>query len=143
MSSHIARLYRNIVFGKPYLVIGILLGIVVFFAWHAQNFRLDASADSLLLEDDPDLEFSRQMNVRYGVRESVTVAYTPNSGDLFSREELGKLEALREELLAIERVQSVDSILNVPVFEDTPLTGISENYLTLMDPEIDLIFLRE
>ena len=33
-----------------------LLSLVVFFAWHAQNFRLDASADSLLLENDPDLK---------------------------------------------------------------------------------------
>ncbi|NQV68685.1 MAG: RND family transporter [Pseudohongiella sp.] len=142
MSSSLAKLYSALVFGKPSLVIAILLVLVGFFGWQAQNFKLDASADSLLLEDDPDLEYSRQINNRYGIRESVTIAYTPE-GDLFSRPELTRLNNLRLELLEIDRVESVDSILNVPVFEDTPLTGISEDYLTLMDEEIDLLSARE
>jgi uncharacterized protein len=142
MSSSTANFYSRIVFGKPFLVITVLLLFVGFFAWQAQNFRLDASADSLLLEDDPDLEYSRSINVRYGIRESVTIAYTPQ-GDLFSREELNRLNELREELLTIDRVESVDSILNVPVFEDTPLTGISEDYLTVMDEELDLVAARQ
>ncbi|PCJ24048.1 MAG: transporter [SAR86 cluster bacterium] len=138
MSSSLTRLYTETVFGKPYLVIAVLLLFVGFFGWQAQNFRLDASADSLLLEDDPDLEYSRQISIRYGIRESVTIAYTP-TGDLFSRPELDRLNSLRLELLEIDRVESVDSILNVPVFEDTPLTGISENYLTLLNEDIDLV----
>ncbi|MBT8147593.1 MAG: MMPL family transporter [Gammaproteobacteria bacterium] len=142
MSSRTSRYYVALVFGKPYAVIIGLLLVVAFFAWHAQDFRLDASADSLLLEDDPDLEFSREVNFRYGARDSVTVAYTPE-GDLFTRPELNKLAALRDDLLAVEQVQSVDSILNVPVFEDTPLTGISEDYLTVVDEEIDLAAARE
>ena len=142
MSSPVTRFYGSLVFTKPYLVIAILLLLVGFFGWQTQNFRLDASADSLLLEDDPDLEFSREINVRYGIREAVTIAYTP-TGELFSREELNKLGELRDELLAINRVESVDSILNVPIFEDTPLTGISEDYLTLSDQDIDLVSARE
>lgn len=142
MSSPVARFYSAIVFGKPYLVIAILLLLVGFFGWQAQNFRLDASADSLLLEDDPDLEYSRQINIRYGIRDAVTIAYTP-VGDLFSRVELNRLNELRLELLEIENVESVDSILNVPIFEDTPLTGISENYLTLLDEDLDLVSARE
>lgn len=141
MSSFVARFYSSLVFTKPYLVVAILLLLVGFFGWQTQNFRLDASADSLLLEDDPDLEFSREVNVRYGIREAVTIAYTP-TGDLFSREELNKLGELSEDLLAISRVESVDSILNVPIFEDTPLTGISEDYLTLADQDIDLVSAR-
>lgn len=142
MFASLTRIYSSLVFHKPYVVIAVLLLLVGFFGWQAQNFRLDASADSLLLEDDPDLEFSREMNERYGASESVTVAYTP-TGDLFSRDELNRLGELREELLAIERIASVDSILNVPIFEDTPLTGISENYLTLANQDIDLVAARE
>lgn len=137
MPSPVAKLYSDIVFGKPVLVITVLLFIVAFFSWHAQNFRLDASADSLLLEDDPDLEFSREINTRYGASDSVIVAYTP-VGELFDRTTLAKMEELREDLLAIDRVETVDSILNVPVFGDTPLTGISEDYLTILDEEQDL-----
>ena len=132
MLSTLAKRYSDLVFGNPTIVISFLLLFVVFFAWHAQNFRLDASADSLLLADDPDLEFSRQINTRYGVRDSVLVAYTPE-GDLFARDELRRLDELRNDLLAIARVEAVDSILNAPLFGDTPLTAISEDYLTIMD----------
>ena len=142
MLSTLAKRYSDLVFGNPTIVISFLLLLVVFFAWHAQNFRLDASADSLLLADDPDLEFSRQINTRYGVRDSVLVAYTPE-GDLFARDELSRLDELRNDLLAIARVESVDSILNVPLFGDTPLTAISEDYLTIMDEEQDLALARE
>ncbi len=119
-----------------------LLALVVFFAWHAQNFRLDASADSLLLENDPDLEFSREINNRYGTADSVTVAYSPE-GNLFDPAELQVLGRLSEDLLAIDRVESVNSILTVPIFGDTPLTGISEDYLTLLAPETDLAAAQE
>ena len=119
-----------------------LLALVTFFAWHVQNFRLDASADSLLLENDPDLEFSREINNRYGTADSVTVAYSPD-GNLFDPAELQVLERLSEDLLAIDRVESVNSILTVPIFGDTPLTGISEDYLTLLAPETDLAAAQE
>ena len=142
MLSSITKLYSDVVFEKPRLVIAGLLVVVAFFAWYAQYFRLDASADSLLLENDPDLEFSREINNRYGTSDSVTVAYTPD-GDLFDPAELVILTRLREDLLSIEWVESVDSILNVPIFGDTPLTGISEDYLTLLDPETDLAAARE
>ncbi|MGB1667944.1 MAG: efflux RND transporter permease subunit [Pseudohongiellaceae bacterium] len=142
MTSKIARLYSHSVFERPKLVIVMLLALVVFFAWHAQNFRLDASADSLLLENDPDLEFSREINNRYGTADSVTVAYSPE-GNLFDPAELQVLGRLSEDLLAIDRVESVNSILTVPIFGDTPLTGISEDYLTLLAPETDLAAAQE
>jgi len=142
MTTKIARLYSHSVFERPKLVIVMLLALVVFFAWHAQNFRLDASADSLLLENDPDLEFSREINNRYGTADSVTVAYSPD-GNLFDPAELQVLERLSEDLLAIDRVESVNSILTVPIFGDTPLTGISEDYLTLLASETDLAAAQE
>ncbi len=137
MTSRAVRLYGELVFGRPWLVIGITALVVACFAWFAQYFRLDASADSLLLENDPDLEFFRQVENRYGIREFVVIAYIPE-GELFSRPELEKLSRLQNDLLAIDRVERVDSILNAPVFGDTPLTGISEDYLTLLDEDVDL-----
>jgi len=142
MSKLGAEQYEFIVFGKPRLVILALSLFVAFFAWHAQNFRLDASADSLLLENDPVLEFSREVSERYGTGDSVIVAYTPKN-DLFDRSSLSRLTQLRDDLLSIPRVDAVDSILNVPVFGDTPLTGISEDYLTILDEEQDLQLAQE
>ena len=137
LQKNLTRLYSGLVFDRPWLTLSVLILIAASFGYYAQFFRLDASADSLLLEGDAELEYSRQVNVRYGLRESVIVAYTPLEGELFSRPVLSRLQALRADLLTLPRVESVDSILNVPIFEDTPLTGISEDYLTL-EQEIDL-----
>lgn len=138
----LTRLYSGLVFDRPWLVLFLLLAVAAGFGYYTQYFRLDASADSLLLEGDADLEYSREVGVRYGIRESVIVAYTPLEGELFSRPVLDRLTALRAELLTLPRVTSVDSILNVPIFEDTPLTGISEDYLTL-EQDIDLEAARQ
>ena len=138
LQKNLTRLYSGLVFDRPWLTLSVLILIAASFGYYAQFFRLDASADSLLLEGDAELEYSRQVTVRYGLRESVIVAYTPLEGELFSRPVLSRLQALRADLLTLPRVESVDSILNVPIFEDTPLTGISEDYLTL-EQEIDLV----
>ena len=137
LQKNLTRLYSGLVFDRPWLTLSVLILIAASFGYYAQFFRLDASADSLLLEGDAELEYSRQVNVRYGLRESVIVAYTPLEGELFSRPVLSRLQALRADLLTLPRVESVNSILNVPIFEDTLLTGISEDYLTL-EQEIDL-----
>ncbi len=142
MQSTLSRLYIQLVFRRPWLAIALVLMLVLIFGWFAQYFRLDVSADSLLMEGDKDLEYSREINQRYGVRDSVIVAFTP-PGELFSRDSLELMTELRDELLALERVESVDSILNVPIFGDTPLMGISEDYLTVMDPDVDLETARQ
>ena len=53
------------------------------------------------------------------------------------------MNRLHNDLLAINYVDRVDSILNVPVFADTPLTAISEDYLTLLDEGVDLNAARQ
>ena len=133
MSSTISRWYSALVFDRPWLVITLLFVLTGGFAWFAQDFKLDVSADSLLMEGDPDLEFSRVINQRYGVRDSVTIAFRPYEIDLLSEQSLSIMASIRDELLALERIESVDSLLNVPVFGDTPLTGINEDYLTVLD----------
>ena len=142
MRSGLSTLYSKLVFERPLLVILLLLALTASFGWYAQYFKLDASADSLLMEGDQELEFSRQVNNRYDARDAVTIAFTPVA-DLFSPESFASLGALREELLTIPRIESVDSLLNVPIFGDTELLSISENYDTVLTPGIDLAAARE
>lgn len=142
MRAGISRLYSHLVFGKPVLVLVFLILIAAVFGWFAQYFKLDASADSLLMEGDAELEYSRQINNRYGVRDTVTIAFTPEA-DLFSADSLNSLEGMRDELLLLERVESVDSLLNVPIFGDTELLGISEDYDTVLTPGVDVAAARQ
>ena len=60
MSSVINKIYQNLVIRYPMVIIFFLLLILGFFTLHAKNFELDASADSLILEDDKDLKIFRK-----------------------------------------------------------------------------------
>jgi predicted RND superfamily exporter protein len=131
-------LYKTLTLYSPFtawmLVIAILAGAVYF----AQQFKLDASADSLVLENDADLRYYREVRARYGSDDFLVVTLTPK-GDLFAPPVLDELKQLSAELEQLERVSSVTSILNVPLI-DSPRTSLSElqkHIRTLEDPDTD------
>ena len=63
MTSRIVRAYDTLLH-NPKLVLIVLLSILVYFGYHAKDFKLDASADALLLEDDVDLKVFRAIHER-------------------------------------------------------------------------------
>ena len=93
MTSRIATAYDAIVLGNPKLVLVALLAVLVFFGYYTKDFRLDASADSLLLEDDLDLQTFRKIHQRYPSSDLLIVTYTPDK-DLFSDQSLDSLKQL-------------------------------------------------
>ncbi|MGV3591618.1 MAG: efflux RND transporter permease subunit, partial [Gammaproteobacteria bacterium] len=136
--------YVALVVKHPKWVLAALVALVLGLGWGVQDFRLDASADSLVVEGDADLEFSREINARYGAGDFVFVAYTPEQ-ELFSSDTLADLRALRDELLDIDGVESVDSILTIPLFKvaDASLRDVTDNIITLEAPEVDLDAARD
>jgi predicted RND superfamily exporter protein len=119
-------------------VLALLFGLLAFLAYHAQDFGLDASADSLLLEDDADLQLSRQINARYRSLELLIVTYTPD-GILFEDTALATLTRLRDELREVSNVASVTSILDVPLLKssDVPILEMADNLQTLETQGVD------
>ena len=61
-----SNFYENNVIGRPKLVLTILILILLSFGYFARNFELDASSDTILLENDPDLKYLREVNAKYG-----------------------------------------------------------------------------
>ena len=51
-------LYKNIVIKKPKITLLFLIIFLVSFGYNSKNFQLDAASDTLLLENDPDLDSS-------------------------------------------------------------------------------------
>lgn len=131
--------YLNLVLKRPVLCICGLMLVVLSLAWFAQDFRLDASSDSLVVEGDPDLEFSRQMNERYGTSDFVFITYKPDQ-ELFLATSLATLATLKAELEALARVESIDSIFSVPLFKvaNVSLNEIADNIITLESAGVDL-----
>ena len=131
--------YIGLVLGKPWLVLGCILVLATGLGWYTQQFRMDASADSLVVEGDPDLEFSREINARYGTSDFVFVTFNPDQ-ELFSESSLAALRALKAELQAVSGVDSVDSIFDVPLFKvaDVSLNEVADNLITLDSPGVGL-----
>jgi len=124
MLNTLTNLYYRLTLDRPLLV---LFGVALFLAaaaYWAQGFKLDASADSLILEDDEDLRYYRGVLARYGSDEFLVVAYSPH-GDLMSDQVLTDIGELRDELAALEGVKSVTTLLDVPLM-DSPRVTLSE-----------------
>jgi predicted RND superfamily exporter protein len=114
------RFFDRFVLKHPKKVILCLLVVVSFLGYQAKDFKLDASAETLVLENDEDLRYARLINSRYGQNEYLFLAYTPK-GDLFSEKTLKTLARLRDELKQLKGVTSVVSILDVPLLESPPV----------------------
>jgi predicted RND superfamily exporter protein len=132
-------LYDRLVLGKPLATLLLVLLITGFFGWFIPDLEIDISADSLALENDQDLRYYRSIRARYGSDDYLIVTYTPRKR-LFETETLDDLRELRDSLAAIERVESVISILDVPLVQSPPmsLSELQQRIRTLADPDTNL-----
>lgn len=138
VTPRLSRLYERYALGYPRTVLCVLLLILGFFSYHTQDFRLDASADSLLLEDDEDLKLFREVHERYPPNDRLFVTFTPDE-ELFSDETLTRLKHLREELKKVSSVESVVTLLDIPLLKssDVPLSEMADNIQTLEKLTVD------
>ena len=64
-----AQFYQNFVLKKPKSIFIILLIALFTFGYYSKDFRLDASSETLLIDDDPDLKYLQEISKRYGSKE--------------------------------------------------------------------------
>ena len=138
MTSRTVQAYDTLVLHNPKLILVLLFSILVFFGYHTKDFKLDASADSLLLEDDVDLKVLRKVYERYSSSDLLVVTYTPDK-DLFSDQALEPLKQLREELKKVSVVDTVFTILDAPLFRnsDADIQEMIDDMPSLEKPGID------
>ena len=116
--------YEGLFVRRARLAVVCILVVVGIFAFFVPRFHLDASGDSLLLENDEDLRYYRSIRARYGSGDYLVITYTPEQ-DLFSAASLEQVRALRDELAALDGLASVTTILDVPLI-DSPRTSLEE-----------------
>ena len=127
------------IIAKNKLVISLVLVLSVVFGCLSTKLSIDASAETLLLEHDPDLKAYRQIAKRYDSPGLLVVAFTPKD-DLFLPKNLELIKNLSGELAKNDIVSSVISILNVPLLNSVKggVTGILEHTPTLSDKDINI-----
>ena len=103
------------------------------------NFQLDASSDSLVLENDPDLKTFREMGNLFSDSDFLIVTLRSNEG-IFNNKSLQRIEKIENEILEIDGVSQVLSILDAPIVEQpkVSLSEIGDNIKYLLDEGIDL-----
>jgi len=135
--NFINQLYKKFL-EKPKLILITLILLFSFSIYNAKNFQLDASADSLLLENDPDLNYLRSVNERYSSEEFFVITYTPKKK--INEESLGELKKFVDEINNIKWVSKSISVLNAPLFEssDQPLIEKIKNIQYIVTPGIEI-----
>lgn len=130
--------YLRVVTRSPKLVLLVIALLAIGLAAGLPNFKLDASAESLTLEHDTDLDYFRKTAKDYSSGDFLVVTFNPHE-DLFSEASLDLLASLSDELGKVPNVSSMNTILNVPLLYsgDQGLTEIVNNPLYLRSPGLD------
>jgi uncharacterized protein len=89
--------------------------LVMFFGWHSRSFEINASADTLISEDNIDFIKSQKVNQAFSPEEFLIIAYHPKDGDIFSAKSQANISEISNKIKRLNRVKSVRSVMNVPL----------------------------
>ena len=134
-----SQFYRKNIIYRPKLTILVLFLLLVSFGYYSKDFKLDASSDTLLLENDPDLKYLKEVNNRYGSKEFLILTYTPEEA-INSEKSLNNLLSLKYKIQSLDWVYSVITLLDVPLLNnsDAPLADRLQNFTTLKSENVDI-----
>ncbi|MEA1914117.1 MAG: MMPL family transporter [Campylobacterota bacterium] len=124
------------------LVLLTLLTLIL--AFFATKLEIDASAETLLLENDKDLQLTREVSNRYGGADYLVLTYSPKS-DLLSQDSLSTLAQLSTQIEQLKMVTSITSILNVPLLQSPPkpVKELLANIPTLTSPQTNKVLAKQ
>ena len=145
MQFWLFKLYEKIILQHPWYAIFSVFALTIAMAAGLPNFKLDASADSLTLERDDDLNFSREVVKRYGSDNFLIVTFSPIKGELFDKSNLDTLQSLRSDLTQIKGIENVLSMLDVPLLYSPKIdiTDLTGELTTLLSEGVDKQLAKE
>ena len=122
---------------KIFIFLLILLSLISLLG--LPKFQLDASSDTLLLDNDPDLKTYRENSRKYGSSDFLVIAFTPNK-DIFTVETLSLLKSLVEDLKNVNGIKNVLSLFDVPLlkYSEQSISELAENVVTLSTENVNL-----
>ena len=72
-----SNFYNQLVLAYPKVWLVLIALTIGVSGIYVKNFRLDASADSLVLENDQDLRYHRMIGKTYGTEDFLIITYAP------------------------------------------------------------------
>ncbi|MEM7099716.1 MAG: MMPL family transporter [Pseudomonadota bacterium] len=124
----------------PITVLILCLVVIAAAATQISNFRFDASADTLVVEGDPDLVEYEGIVETFGGEEFIFMTFAPQDGQPVTRANLQTLQDIVADLSNVSGVRSVFSVLDAPLLKSPPveLTSLLDGFPTLQSPATDL-----
>jgi len=131
-------IYEKIVLSHPFKILFFLFLAISFLGYNATKLEIDASADTLLLENDTDLQFTKEVSKKFQTSDFLVIAFSPKDY-LLSEETLTQIKTLSNDLLGLKKIESVTSILNVPLLQSSniPVKELVNNIPTLENSSLD------
>jgi len=132
------KIYESSIIEKPKSTLLVLIILLLSFGYFTKDFQLDASSDTLLLENDPDLKYLREVNTKYGSKDFLVLTYTPQD-NLLAPDTIKNLTDLKNDLTNLSWANNVITILDVPLLKnnDDPLAERIKNFKTLSSEDVD------
>ena len=132
-------LYSKVLTKHLNLFLLILIGIFIAFSVNLKDFELDASSDSLILDDDKDLKKYREIINTYSSKDFLILTLT-NNDKIVTKDNISFIKALTSEIKELNWVDSVQSILDVPLLSinNQSLSDLVNEILTVDSPNVNL-----
>lgn len=129
----------NFLVDKSKFFIFLLFALSIISIIGLPRFQLDASSDTLLLDNDPDLKIYRENSRKYGSSDFLVIAFTPDK-DIFTNETITLLENLVGKLKEVDGISNVLSLFDVPLlsYSEQSINELAENVVTLSTDDVDL-----
>ena len=109
------RYYLSL-FKHTKLLLFLMLLVIIFFAYSTKEFKLDASSDTLILENDEDLKKYREIINNYGSSDFLIVTFT-DKNKILSFENLEIIKSFITEVNSYHWVENTQSIFDVPLLQ--------------------------
>ena len=133
-----AQFYQNIILKNPKLIFIALIFALISFGYYSKDFRLDASSETLLIDNDPDLKYLQEISEKYGSKEFLILTYTPKDG-MITDSSINNLLSLKYKIQSLDWVHNVVTLLDIPLLDNSeaPLQERLKNFKTLKDENVN------
>ena len=136
------KIFRLIV-AFPKITLALFTVLALFFGYYSTKLEIDASSQTLLLDNDKDLQIWREVSKRYETPNFLVLAYTP-AGDLLAPETIHKIEQMDAAFSKLDFVASVTDITNVPLLlnKGGGMSELLKHIPALADADVNLTAAR-
>ena len=136
------KIFRLIV-AFPKITLALFTALALFFGYYSTKLEIDASSQTLLLDNDKDLQIWREVSKRYETPNFLVLAYTP-AGDLLAPETIRKIAQMDAAFSKLDFVASVTDITNVPLLlnKGGGMSELLKHIPTLTDADVNLTTAR-